>query len=522
MSDAAPPVPPEMTAFYHPRPRFAPVAGTLGFALLVALSLPAKVESQTSSGGRNVTVAYTPGSRSQNGYVDAQQRVTYFIRECVSDVSFLARYEPTVQMLVAPHRYWVDGREVRVPSQFAAPAAPKPTLRGVIRGQNLSRSIEYIFASTNPSCWTNGQPLGPRAGFWSQDATESQKLAVLNAIGFDQQGSLPALRNSEVEAHFRTIFAAERADSAARVATARADSLARAQAARTAENLATARRDSISRAEAARRRAAAAASATAQNASASAAGSTGAASGVASGAAAGSSTSGAANSGTSTQRSADAATQRAAEERQRQEAAEQRQRLAAAEQRAADAEHARVTAAHQREMAIQDSIRINEAAQATAQVALLLGAGIGRVLDGLDGTGLAFGASWNAPYFPGDGGRVGITTTGHIEGFMAPFLEMSFPVGGKDLGSEYAKGMSFTVGSVIPNTTFRNFLGTWQPHIGMTFLSTSETVHEFNSTLRTRSLLMFGLTRKSDHILRIDATIYGGSPRFGLSYAKAL
>jgi len=444
--------------------------------LLLTLLVPATPASaQASSEGRNITVAYTPGSRSQNGYVDAQLLITYYIRECADFVGFVARYEPSPRMLIAPHRYWVDGREVRVPSQFAAPAAEKPTLRGVIRGQNLARSIEYLWASPNPDCWINAVNLGPKSAFWAQSASAATKLAALNGIGFDQQGMLSALRNTEVEAHFRAIFARERSDSLARVASARNDSLARAQAARTAERTAQAQRDSLARTEAARR-----ASATDQT----------------------------------------AASEQGAEAARQREAEAERQRAAnAAASRAADAEHARVTASHQREMAIQDSIRIQQLSESTAQAAMLIGAGVAKMLEVFAGTGLAIGASYSMPYLPSDGGLVGITITGYHEGIVLPYMEVGFPVGGTQGSAEYSYGVVGTVGTVIPRASFVTPFGHFQPHAGVTFLQTVD--ETFGYDMKTRSLLVLGLTRKSQTIMRAEVTIYGGSPRFGVALARA-
>ena len=489
---------------------------TRAMPLAVALAMAAVLSAPTAAEGqarptRNLIVDYTPGGPSQNGYMDAQQAVTYWFQECAEGVGFVAQYSPTVHMVVYPHRYWVNGRQVQVPSQFSAPPAPKPTLKGTIRGNGIAKEVTYLYASRDANCWNNGIILGPKSQFWAAKATDAEKARVLADFGFDLQANLPALRNSDVENHFRNLFAAERRDSAQKVAAARADSMQRARRADSVSRarVAQTRRDSIERADAARRQAAGTGSASSRPSS---------------GGAASSGAGGAASSGAGTGSSAgssQAARERQAEaERQRAKEAEEARVRNAEEQRQADEEMARVAEANRREKAIQDSIATEQLVQATAEAAMIIGAGIGKVIEGLEGTGLAIGASYSMGYFEGETGLIGFTITGHMDGFIAPFFEFAFPIGDKTLSTERST-FGGIVGSVIPRTSF-SFLGSmWQPHIGINFLSTEEQIHEFNSELRTRSLLMVGLTRKAQNILRIDATIYSGSPRLGFALAHA-
>lgn len=225
----------------------------LGLALGAALSLaPSNAHAQTRTAGRNVTIAYEPGGPSRNGYMDAQVQVTYYFGVCAGQVAFLARYNATPHMLVGNHRYWVDGRQVSVPPHIAPPKIERPTIRGTIRGPNTTRDINYVYATSaaSPSCLTNDAGLGQTSNFWPAGTPQDRQLAILNQFGLDQRGSLPPLRNSAVESHFRQIFAQERTDSLNRAraaeqqrAIARRDSVARAT---------QARQDSLARAAAQR------------------------------------------------------------------------------------------------------------------------------------------------------------------------------------------------------------------------------------------------------------------------------
>lgn len=296
----------------------------LGALLLVAAVAPEAAAQRTS--GRNLRIAFEPGGPTRNGYMDAQVEVTYYFGRCADRVAFLAHYNATPHMLVGNHRYWVDGRQVEVPPHIAPPRIEAPTIRGTVRGNGIAKEITYLYASSGqPGCLTNDVSFGMTSEFWPANTPEDRRLAILNGFGFDQRGTLPPLRNSAVESHFRQVFAAERADSAAKARAAeqqrqvaRRDSIQRAQAAR-------ARQDSIARAEQQRRSSSGAAGGSA----AGGAGGTAAGTATAGGTMA-SSSSGGGGSAAGSQPSDPAAAERAAAEEAARERAEAEARAAAA------------------------------------------------------------------------------------------------------------------------------------------------------------------------------------------------
>lgn len=309
-----------------PPKRTSPIRlGVLGLLLIAAV---APIASAQRTSGRNLRIAYEPGGPTRNGYMDAQVEVTYFFGRCADRVAFLAHYNATPHMLVGNHRYWVDGRQVEVPPQIAPPRIETPTIRGTVRGNGISKEINYVWASSaEPSCLTNDLSIGMTTEFWPANTPDDRRLAILNGFGFDQRGTLPPLRNPAVESHFRQIFAAERTDS-----------LNKARAAE--QQRQAARRDSIARAEQQRRAAGGSA--------------TGAAAGGAVGGTAGAATSGgtmasstAGSAGGAAQPSADpeAAARAAAEQAAAEQAERDRRAEAAVEeirrQQEADAERQR-------------------------------------------------------------------------------------------------------------------------------------------------------------------------------------
>lgn len=266
----------------------APRALLAGLGIALALA-PAVSQAQTRTAGRNFVIAYEPGGPSQNGYMDAQVQVTYYFGVCAGQVAFLARYNATPHMLVGNHRYWVDGRQVSVPPQIRPPQIERPTIRGTIRGPETVRDINYVYATSaaTPSCLTNDLGLGQTSNFWPAGTTQDRQIQILNQFGLDYRGTLPPLRSSAVEAHFRQIFAQERTDS---LNKARAAEQQRLTAQRDSVTRATrARQDSLARA-AEQRRAAQSASSSTQGGAAGAA--AGGAAGGASGGSAATSTSG--------------------------------------------------------------------------------------------------------------------------------------------------------------------------------------------------------------------------------------
>jgi hypothetical protein len=303
---------------------------TLGLALAIAGINASTLDAQRTE-GRNFSIAYESGGPTRNGYMDAQVQVTYYFGVCAGQVAFLARYNATPHMLVGNHRYWVSGRQVSVPPHIAPPQISSPTIRGTIRGPNTVREINYVYATSaaSPSCLTNDMGLGQTSNFWPANTPPERQLQILNSFGLDYRGTLPPLRNSEVEAHFERIFAQERTDSLNRARAAeqqrlqaRTDSVNRARAAQ-------AQRDSIARADQQRR---AAASSTGGG------GTAGTAGAVAGGAASSAGSSGGSSAGSSSGTGG-----------QRQPTAEEREaaaREAARQEAEADAEHARATAAH--------------------------------------------------------------------------------------------------------------------------------------------------------------------------------
>lgn len=238
-----------------PRVHRAGLGCALGLSLFALGLTPSLAQTQaTRTEGRNFSIAFESGDATRNGYMDAQLQGTYYFAVC-SQVAFLARFNATPHMLVGNHRYWVDGRQVSVPPHINPPRIQNPTIRGTIRGPETVLTIAYVHATSapTPSCLTNDLSLGVPTKFWPAGTPRDRQLAILNQFGFDQQGTMPPLRNSEVEAHFRQIFAQERTDSANKARAteqqriaAQCDSTARARAAQ-------ARQDSIARTEAQRR-----------------------------------------------------------------------------------------------------------------------------------------------------------------------------------------------------------------------------------------------------------------------------
>lgn len=336
----------------HGRPPRLRIGG-LGLGLALSL-LPLTLQAQVRTEGRNFSIAYESGSASRNGYMDAQVQVTYYFGVCAGQVAFLARYNPTPHMLVGNHRYWVDGRQVSVPPHISPPRLESPVVRGTIRGPNTVREINYLYSTSaaTPSCLTNDMGLGQTSNFWPAGTPVDRQIAILNQFGLDYRGTLPPLRNSEVEAHFRQIFAQERTDSLARARAAeqqrlaaRRDSLTRAQAAR-------ARQDSLARVEA-ERRAQASAGSSAQ------AGGAGAAAGGA----------GTAGGGAGTSTGTGGGAQRTPTPAER-EAAAEAERRAAAEAAAADARIRQQHAEEQARLRAEQEAQLVEAVEATTVAAI--------------------------------------------------------------------------------------------------------------------------------------------------------
>jgi hypothetical protein len=301
----------------------------LGFAFAFTWLSPSTLEAQRTE-GRNFSIAYEPGGPTRNGYMDAQVHVTYYFGACADRVVFLAHYNATPHMLVGDHRYWVDGRQVEVPPHIAPPRIERPTIRGTVRGPNTAMDINYVHASSGtPSCLTNDHSIGQTSQYWPAGTPEDRRLGILQSFGFDYRGTLPPLRNSAVESHFRQIFAQERTDSLNRARAAeqqrlqaRTDSVNRARAAQ-------AQRDSIARAEQQRR-------------AASTSGSGGGAAGAVAGGAASSTAGSSGGSGAGSSAGSSSGGQRQPTTEEREAAA----REAARQEAEADAEHARAVASH--------------------------------------------------------------------------------------------------------------------------------------------------------------------------------
>jgi hypothetical protein len=354
--------------------------------------------------------------------------------------------------------------------------------------------------SPSADCFNNGVQVGDASAFWPAGTPDAEKVRILGQFGFDYQQTLGPLTNAAVENHFREQLAAATRDSAQRAQAARADSLRRAREAANTERLAQARRDSIARA---------------QSSASSAAGAAGSSTTSRGNASTGSTTGG--TTGTTPTTGTSAADREAARA--------QAQR----EQRERDAEHARVTEANRREKAVQDSIATEQLAQATAQGLMAAGQLLGMLFEGLEGTGLVLGASYSSPYFEGDRGLVGVTVSGYMDGFVLPFLELHYVMEGEDFGTEKTM-QAATLGSVIPRTGFSLpsgiplLGGQYKLHAGITHLTTTESFREFNYIERSRNLLLLGLTHfggTSNLITRLDMTIYGGTPKWGVALGKA-
>lgn len=472
-------------------------------AVLVAVATaagPSSVAAQRAE-ARNFVLRYEPGSETRNGYADAQLEMRYWFAAC-PQVHLVIQNSQTVRMLVGAHRYWYNGQLLQVPRTIAPPEPNNPAVRGTIRGNGIIKEITNNFVSPSAGCFNSGVFVGDPGTFWKPGTTDEEKVRILDQFGFDYQQTLGTLTSAAVENHFREQFAATRRDSAQKAQVARADSLRKARDAVVAERAAQSRKDSIARA--------AERTGTAGNAIA---GST--TSDSASGAAG---TSGR-TTGTSTAATREADAARAQAERE----------ARARDDAARDAEHARVTEANRREKAIQDSIAVEQLAQSTAQAAMAVGQLLGMVFDGLEGTGLVLGASYGSPYFEGDKGLIGVTVSGYLDGLMLPFLELHYVMKGEDLGTEKTL-MAATLGSVIPKTGFSLpkgiplLGGQYKVHAGVVYLTTTESVREFNYIERDRYLAMLGLTHfggESNIVSRLDMTIYGGTPRWGFALGKA-
>jgi hypothetical protein len=470
-------------------------------ALLALIAPP--LEAQRTA-GRTIRIDFTPGSATQNGYADAQVEFTYYFGRCLNDVALLGSYNPVPRMVVGQPRYWVDGRQVTVPPTISAPNLSPPTVVGTVRGNGIAKDISYIHATSGrtPGCFANDLSIGPVSQFWQAGVTAEAQLAVLNGFGLDVRGMLPPLRNIAVEEWVRRQIAAERADSVAKARaaeearqTARRDSIQRAQ------QVARARQDSMAQ------QARAVGTMPADGGASATAGATPSSGGGASGTPSGTPASGGGSSGTP---SGEAARRQA--EAEAAQSADMERRRAEAQARMAEEERRRKQE--------QDSAFLQTTAELGAATLELVGPAIERFFQGMSGTGLAFGVSYSAPYFQGDGGRIGLTITAVASDIVLPFFEMGFMTGGEaNLKSEHTYGPSITVGSVIPKTRFASPLGKLQPHAGLTFLPTIERVVRAQD--RTRTLLMVGVTRVSRTPIRLDATIYGGSPRFGAAIAYA-
>lgn len=214
--------------------------------LTLILTSPAALDAQRTS-GRNLRIAYESGGPNRNGYADAQVEVTYYFGRCADRVMFHATYNPQPHMLVGNHRYWYNGRMMEVPPHIAPPRLSAPVIRGTVRGNGIAKEISFVHANTSaPDCFANNLSFGMATDFWPVGTTEDRQLAILNGFGFDQQGTLPPLRNSAAEAHFSQVLSAAREDSIARARAAEAQRQA-------------ARRDSIARADQQRRAASASA-----------------------------------------------------------------------------------------------------------------------------------------------------------------------------------------------------------------------------------------------------------------------
>ena len=470
-------------------------------AALVAMATaagPSSVAAQRAE-TRNFVLSYEPGSPTRNGYADAQLEMRYWFQAC-PQVHLVVQSSQTVRMLVGAHRYWYNGQLVQVPRTIAPPDPNSPSVRGTIRGNGIIRDITNNFVSPSASCFNSGVQVGEASAFWKPGTTDEEKVRILNQFGFDYQQTLGPLTNAAVENHFREQFAAARRDSAQKAQVVRADSLRRAREKALADRASQARADSTARAT--------------ERAGSGSAGSTGS---TTSGSTGRASTGTSSGNSTAATREADAA--RAQAERD----------ARAREEAARDAEHARVTEANRREKAIQDSIAVEQLAQSTAQAAMAVGQLLGMVFEGLEGTGLMLGGSYSSPYFEGDKGLIGITVSGYMDGFVLPFLELHYVMEGEDYGTEKTL-MAATIGSVIPKTGFTLpkgiplLGGQYKAHAGLVYLTTTESVRQFNYIERNRYLAMFGLTHfggESNLVTRLDMTIYGGTPRWGFALGKA-
>lgn len=476
-------------------PSFRQFMSLSGLACALAGAVTAPASAQIRTEGRNLQIAYQAGGPSRNGYADAQVEVTYYFGVCAGQVAFLASYNPVPRMLVGNHRYWLDGRQVEVPPQIAPPRLAPPVIRGTVRGNNTSTEISFIHATSSglPSCSVNALTFGPSSNFWPAGTPEDRQRSILAGFGLDQRGTLPPLRNPEVEAHFRQIIASERTDSLNRTREAESRRLA-------------ARRDSIARAEAQR-------------------GAPAGGAGAATGTAAGTAT---ATTGTAAGAGLSTASTSAGGARPRELTVEEREAAARAAEREAEAkrqEEFRRQQEARAEKARQDSVMVQQGAEAIVAVGTAVAPAVDKMFTALEGTGFTMGMNFSTSYLPGDAGRMGGTLgwAHPTSGSLLGFFDFSFELGSSEENVAATEGVALTVGAPIPRMKLPVGRSVLRPHLGITFLKTAHPDENFGLGV-DRQLLMLGFIWSGDgggHI-RFESTIWEGKPTFGFALMNTL
>jgi hypothetical protein len=534
------------------------MAAPAGLALALLLSaaiIPMQARAQRTE-FRNVMLTFEPGGPNQNGYVDAQLLVRYQVANC-SRVSILPQGAAAPEMRVAPHRYWIDGREVRVPPQFAAPRITTvPNIPGTVRGRGINKPLTLQWSTVAPElpgCFVEDNGFANQTEVWPQGATDDAKLAAMREIAFHPSGNLPPLRNQQVEDHFRAIWRQVRADSVAR-ANQQRDAVARAEQQRQ-DSVARARREAAD-AEA-RNRAAAQAAASRpanQGGSTSQPGSTG------TGAqAAGTAPASRSGVGQVVPAPAGATAPYMRDDRggywkrlpdgRYQEITQQEYNAAGGETNAARAQQAAQAQAEAARQAQAEAARQAEAeaarqaqADATAEAIVAtavaaaplveaLGNGIANVVKSMEEQyqGMTVGVLYHPAFTPGDNGLLGLSLgismpsegvfTGVERLFFDDFLgnayvDLGYGLGGSDVPDEaptIAMGigvnlrrLAVPIGGGVPLLS-----GLWMPQAGYRW------VGQYESNLHQPVVGITRLGKKT--IMRVNATRYNGEPHIGAS-----
>lgn len=495
----------------------------LGLAVLPLIGVPGELEGQNviHGGPHNFSVPYEPGSATQNGYVDAELRMKYWLAECGS-VALLIQAESYPHIVVRPHRYWVNGRLVQAPPHISAPQVTiKPAVRGTVRGRGIQKEVAHqhmALGADTPDCGYNNVPVADQKDLWKPGATEAEKTAALRDIAFHPTGRFPPLRNRALEDHFVALWRQEQRDSIARVEAEQKQ--AKAQREQEARRAAEAERQAAAERE---ERAAAERQASAQHRTDAA-------------------------RQAEEAKQAEAARQRS-EELERRSAAANAEMMRRGQQLLADAEasfqngsydEARPlyeqvmngpsvwepykATARQRLAYMADQQLVDATAEALTAIGSVIGPVVDRVFESLSENypGFMVGAHVQSSAFAG--ALLGWSLGFHIEDTpVAPYVEMGFGLGGDE--EQESVSMSFGGGMAVPKYGLQAGRFSLAPHVGYRFLGTSNApLLEENreSGYRTRSLhlgtvgaMLVSRSVYGGTFLRLDLMYISGTPHLG-------